>query len=91
MQEFLTSLLNLSGLAWWVEIKTESPAYTYYFGPFVDEKSALNAKSGYIEDLEKEGAQVIRVMIKRCKQPSQLTVPDDLGGDFSRRVPVLSV
>ncbi len=91
MQEFLTHLLNLSGLAWWVEIKTENPTCTYYFGPFSDEKAALNAKSGYIEDLESEGAQSIQVMIRRRKQPSQLTVPPDLGGGFSRRVPVLSL
>jgi Domain of unknown function (DUF1816) len=91
MKEFLTNLLNLSGLAWWVEIKTENPVCTYYFGPFVDEKAALTAKSGYIEDLENEGARSIQVIIKRCKQPSQLTVSHDLGGDFSRRVPVLSL
>lgn len=90
MQEFLTNLLNLSGLAWWVEIKTENPACTYYFGPFATDQAALNAKSGYIEDLENEGAQSIQVKIQRCKQPSELTVSHDLGGDFSRRVPVLS-
>lgn len=78
MQESLTNLLNLFGFAWWVEIKTESPRCIYYFGPFLGSKDAEAAKAGYIEDLEKEGAQGIFVSVKRCK-PSRLTISDDLG------------
>ena len=78
MQELLTNLLNLLGLAWWVEVKTEAPRCTYYFGPFAGSKAAEASKAGYVEDLEHEGAQNISVSIKRCK-PSKLTVADDLG------------
>ena len=78
MQDLLTNLLNLFGLAWWVEVKTEAPCCTYYFGPFSGSKAAEASKAGYVEDLEHEGAQNILVSIKRCK-PSKLTVADDLG------------
>ena len=36
------------------------------------------AKAGYVEDIENEDAQVISVLIQRCK-PVNLTVADDLG------------
>jgi Domain of unknown function (DUF1816) len=68
----------LLGLAWWVEIVTQSPRCTYYFGPFLNYAEALDAKSGYVEDLEGEDAQGISVVIKRCK-PTELTISDDLG------------
>lgn len=78
MQEFLTNLLDVVGLAWWVEVTTETPQCTYYFGPFSDSDAAEASKAGYLEDLEQEGAQGIVVTIKRCK-PVNLTVSEDLG------------
>ncbi len=88
MQELLTTLLSLFGLAWWVEVKTETPRCTYYFGPFLEAKVAEDSKAGYVTDLEQEGAQGISVSVKRCK-PAKLTVSDDLGRgvarDFHRR------
>ncbi|HEY9833141.1 MAG TPA: DUF1816 domain-containing protein [Stenomitos sp.] len=79
MKEVLIKILQFLGMAFWVEIVTDNPRCTYYFGPFFDEKEALAAKGGYIEDLEIEGAQGISVNIKRCK-PSNLTIfEDDLG------------
>ena len=62
-----TNLLQVLGLAWWVEIKTDSPRCTYYFGPFSSSKEADAAKDGYVEDLEKENAQGIHVALKRGK------------------------
>lgn len=85
MQESLTNLLHLLGLAWWVEITTDNPRCTYYFGPFLTAKEAEESKSGYIEDLEHEGALNIRVAVKRCK-PAILTIFDDLGEATSQRV-----
>ena len=76
MQELLTSLLDLLGLAWWVEINTDTPRCTYYFGPFFSAAAAEAAKPGYVEDLEQEGAQGIAIAVKRCK-PVTLTVSDD--------------
>jgi hypothetical protein len=73
MKEFLISLLNFFGLAVWIEIDTENPACTYYFGPFLTPKEAIAEQQGYVEDLEGEDASVIQVNIKRCK-PSSLTV-----------------
>jgi len=85
MKEFLAHPLNLFGLAWWIEVITESPRCTYYFGPFPDSKTAETSKTGYLDDLEQEGAQGITVTIKRCK-PSHLTVSDDLGESNSQRI-----
>jgi Domain of unknown function (DUF1816) len=68
-----TDVLDFIGKAWWVEIFTERPNCTYYFGPFVNSKEAENAIEGYVEDLENESAQGIKTQIKRCK-PDCLTI-----------------
>lgn len=62
---------------WWVEIKTSSPRCTYYFGPFEAEQEAVEAKHGYIEDLEQEGAQDIQAAVMQCSKPQQLTISED--------------
>ncbi|MCT7972471.1 DUF1816 domain-containing protein [Laspinema olomoucense] len=83
LKEILISLLNLLGWAWWVEIATDNPRCTYYFGPFLSKTEAETAKNGYIEDLEQESAQGISFAIKRCK-PSDLTVYEEPGEMGSR-------
>ena len=75
-KNIFTSILQTAGLAVWVEIVTDFPNCTYYFGPFVSTSEAEAAKSGFIEDLESEGAKGLAVMVKRCK-PKQLTIYDD--------------
>lgn len=90
MKEVMLKILQFLGLAFWVEIVTENPRCTYYFGPFLNEKEATEAKGGYIEDLETEAAQGISVKIKRCK-PSNLTIFDEQGEEFEfRTMPTLS-
>jgi len=61
---------------WWVEIATETPDCTYYFGPFDSAKEAQLNQSGYIEDLEQEGAQGIAVRLEQC-QPKILTICEE--------------
>lgn len=78
MKEVLISILHSLGRAWWVEIVTESPRCTYYFGPFISAEEAQETKDGYIEDLQNEGAQGINFVVKRCK-PNNLTLCEDLG------------
>jgi hypothetical protein len=68
-----TSVLDRLGCAWWIEVSTAQPSFTYYFGPFAAARSAESAASGYIEDLQEESAQDIRSIVKRCK-PGQLTI-----------------
>ncbi|MBD2777207.1 DUF1816 domain-containing protein [Iningainema tapete] len=63
-------------LAWWVEIVTEKPRCSYYFGPFEHAKLADIAQAGYIEDLAQEGAEGIAVHIKWYK-PNYLTACED--------------
>ena len=55
-KEFFLSILEKMGLAWWLEVVTEQPKCTYYFGPFVSAKEAELAQPGYIEDLHHEEA-----------------------------------
>jgi Domain of unknown function (DUF1816) len=76
IQDIWSSALHLVGQAWWVEITTERPHCTYYFGPFTSAVEADAAKIGYVEDLESESAQGIQVTIKRCK-PAQMTIDYD--------------
>ena len=58
---------------WWLEIQTENPQCTYYFGPFDNALEARALQDGYLEDLMAEQAQIVAVEIKQC-QPKQLTV-----------------
>jgi hypothetical protein len=85
MKEALINVFNILGLAWWVEIVTQSPRCTYYFGPFLTSADAKIALKGYVEDLEVEGAQGIQVNVKRCK-PNTLTIAEDLGERIDRKV-----
>lgn len=90
VKELLINALNNIGLAWWVEIVTQNPHCTYYFGPFLNVTDAKSAINGYMEDLEQEGAQGIAVNVKRCK-PNVLTIAEDLGEKIDRKVrPVFS-
>ncbi|MBC6452706.1 MAG: DUF1816 domain-containing protein [Hormoscilla sp. SP5CHS1] len=82
MKELMISSLNALGLAWWVEIVTDTPRCTYYFGPFTNKNEAEVAQSGYIEDLEKEGAIGITVVVKRCK-PINLTIFEEWVGELT--------
>lgn len=62
--------------AWWAEITTTKPRCTYYFGPFQNDLEAKEAYPGYVEDLDREGATGILVVIKRCK-PEVLTICEE--------------
>lgn len=69
----LAAFSNRLGLAWWVELKTQSPDCVYFFGPFINQAEAQAAVPGFVEDLEQEQAQGITSTVKRCK-PSELTI-----------------
>jgi hypothetical protein len=77
--EVWTNILAFLGQAWWVEVFTAQPQCTYYFGPFVDARTASLATTGYVEDLEGEFAQGIETQIKRCK-PDRLTIDPEESG-----------
>ncbi|WP_413162484.1 DUF1816 domain-containing protein [Capilliphycus salinus ALCB114379] len=85
MKELLINLLNFFGLAFWVEIITKDPNCTYYFGPFLTAQDAHDAKVGYVEDIETEGAHSYSVSVKRCK-PSRLTVAEDLEKTIDQQI-----
>jgi hypothetical protein len=66
--------INSYRQAWWVEIFTEQPKCTYYFGPFAGALEAKIATKGFVEDLESEFAQGIKTKIDRHSQPASLTI-----------------
>lgn len=75
VKEFFISALERFKLAWWVEIVTNTPRCTYYFGPFLSRQEAKSYQAGYIEDLESEGTRIVSVAVKQC-QPKELTSCD---------------
>ncbi|MFP4134257.1 MAG: DUF1816 domain-containing protein [Halothece sp.] len=90
MQEFILSILEFFGKAWWIEIKTASPRCTYYFGPFVSKREAKKLKQGYVEDLEGEGATITSLVIIKCCQPTLLTIEEEESGEASEKFPTLT-
>ena len=68
LQEF-----ELHEFGWWIEILTDKPSYIYYFGDFKTYWEAEWNKSGYVQDLEEEGAKIINIQVEQCK-PKQLTI-----------------
>lgn len=64
---------NQFELDWWIEVTTIQPNVTYYFGPFVTTQEAQWYLPGYIEDIEQEGCQDVRIQVKQC-QPTELTI-----------------
>lgn len=69
---FLSNLEQL-GLAWWIEVITNNPPCIYYFGPFGSSKQAQLCQAGYVEDLDREDAQIVSLNIQQ-QQPKYLTV-----------------
>ena len=72
-----TDILNVFHQAWWIEILTAQPKCTYYFGPFAGAWEAEVASKGFIEDLNGEFAQDIKIKIDRHSQPDLLTIEHD--------------
>jgi Domain of unknown function (DUF1816) len=69
--------LNAGRQAWWIEILTAQPNCTYYFGPFAGAGEAEVASKGFVDDLESEFAQDIKIKIDRHSQPDRLTIEHD--------------
>lgn len=70
---FVYSLQRHRSSQWWLEVATESPVCTYYFGPFDSSLEAESSQSDYLRDLAAEGATIISIKVEQC-QPPQLTI-----------------
>lgn len=79
-QSPIASRTRRAQLSWWVEINTSVPLCTYYFGPFDSQAEARDSRTGYVDDLCKEGARGIVALIKHC-HPEKLTI--DPGYSFT--------
>jgi hypothetical protein len=75
-KDMFALLLEQLGIAVWIEVVTDTPRCTYYFGPFSSFAEAEAAIPGYKEDLEAEGAIVVGLVTRRCK-PDKLTIYDE--------------
>lgn len=73
----LTQPMGARSRQWWVEVDTDLPKRTYYFGPYESKDEASHNTKGYIKDLEKKGAKNISIKIQEGSQPSQLTASDE--------------
>ncbi|MEO6860833.1 MAG: DUF1816 domain-containing protein [Microcoleus sp.] len=73
----LTQPMGSRSRQWWVEVDTDLPKCTYYFGPYESKDEASNNTNGYIKYLEKKGTKNISINIKEGRQPSQLTARDE--------------
>ncbi len=89
MKELMLKILDVLGLAYWLEIITNKPKCTYYFGPFISKREAEMDKIGFLDDLRSEGAQDIKVALKRCK-PDALTIFDEGEEPSIQGIPRLS-
>lgn len=75
MKNFFNSIFGFfSNSSWWVKVTTVQPNCIYYFGPFDSEQEALQARPGYIEDLEGEGAERISTSLQKSAEPNELTI-----------------
>ncbi len=84
MKKILTEFFKNIVQQYWIEVITDKPICTYYFGPFLTRQGANLAQSGFIEDLETENAKITKVETKRC-QPQELTIVSPLNdnSDFA--------
>ena len=58
---------------WWIEIIVDGPACIYYFGDFNNYQEAEHSKNKYIQDLEREGTEIVDTRIGQYS-PEELTI-----------------
>ncbi|MGD1900077.1 MAG: DUF1816 domain-containing protein [Phormidesmis sp.] len=88
MKNFFSGLLNFFSNQWWVKITTAEPNCVYYFGPFDDETEAVQAKPGYVEDLQQEGALQIQTSLQNIPEPKELTIEINTAMQSAAMMPV---
>jgi len=75
MKNFFSGLFSFfSTPPWWVKVTTADPNCIYYFGPFDSELEAAQAKPGFVEDLQQEGALQIQTSLHNIPEPQELTI-----------------
>ncbi|MEL6899746.1 MAG: DUF1816 domain-containing protein [Cyanobacteria bacterium J06606_4] len=89
MKNFFSSLFSFFSNQWWVKITTAEPNCIYFFGPFDDEAEAIQAKPGYIEDLQQEGALQIQTSLHNMSEPKELTIEVETTSQTPAMMPVL--
>ncbi|MEL7332417.1 MAG: DUF1816 domain-containing protein [Cyanobacteria bacterium J06560_2] len=85
MKNFFSGLFSFFSTQWWVKVTTAEPNCVYYFGPFEHQSEASQAKPGYIEDLQQEGALQIQTSLHNISEPKELTI------EINRTVPAAAM
>ncbi|AAP99793.1 MULTISPECIES: DUF1816 domain-containing protein [Prochlorococcus] len=65
---------NSFGFAWWAKIETQNPNTTYWFGPFLTQRSLRNNVPIFLDDLTSEGIESITHDFVRCRRIEPLTL-----------------
>ena len=74
MTTLLHQLTSLLREPWWLELRAQFPRCDYYFGPFASQGEAVRAQTGYMEDLEAEGSELLGLFVMCRLPPADLTV-----------------
>ena len=70
----LRSLSNSLGIAWWAEVKTQTPTSTYWFGPFLTKRSLNMNLNDFLHDLDDEGSTGVDHRSVRARRKEPLTI-----------------
>ncbi|MBM5824272.1 MAG: DUF1816 domain-containing protein [Cyanobacteria bacterium M_surface_10_m2_119] len=64
---------NGLGLAWWARVRTQAPAVTYWFGPFVRRSTLEAALPAFLDDLRAESPTGLEHELVRTRRGEPLT------------------
>ena len=64
---------NGLGLAWWARVRTQAPAVTYWFGPFVRRSTLERHLPAFLDDLRAEGPSSLEHRLLRTHRQEPLT------------------
>ncbi len=71
--EIILLASNAAGIAWWAKIETNEPDVTYWFGPFLSEKSLRSSLKEFESDLKGEFPKAFRKSFVRKTKKEPLT------------------
>ncbi len=74
MENLINQVFSLLNQSWWLEIMAASPSCGYFFGPFESESEALEEQLRYVNDIERQGREVLLVSVVRRPAPEKRMV-----------------
>ncbi len=71
--ELLLRLINFLGFAWWAKIDTQKPDATYWFGPFLTNRTLQAKLQIFLLDLASEKPSLVTHKSIRCSRIEPFT------------------